>query len=689
MDSNLILHDIDFFLDRYTRFMTKDIYISNKTYKCFLEHYQYLYEILKKTHFLYSDNPNYKKMMDIEKKQVQLVKLHNQKYLQGAIKKYQSFFEKLYPGDEFNIRSKSIILSEEDKMLVIQKKNIESLIVGKIKFLSKKFNYSDNDILVLVENKLQEKSIFAEFQKMGINVSIKTIKEYGLTFLNNEEKILDDNQKYTFFSEYFIKKLFPRKEIFHKVYNAFSKYIYLNKDYKDYETFKDYHNYMYKRKFLASNMSLKKFNEQEVIKRRTYLRTIQDEIMQTKEEVDIANFLYLNSISYHYQYDTSNFSIWLDEKKNEIQYIYDKEPLKINNVSSDETIYLYASYNENKSFLEVLVYELIKRRYPLELVGEDVLYNKLKDTTIYNYFSEFIRNYLIPVINHYEENNNLENTRLNVEQQKIVKDLYLMYKKQIEKNCYVKEKELFSRIEKDILKRNYHYLILLGDIPCELKVPTLTIAYDYKEVYLLKENIKLLYDYKKYLYRNQNLPIAHVYLNYNELNTLTTSFLKENLAIINKGLGQNKKEIQIQYYDDHNRLHIYQDIGISCDNILKLDRKNIMMAFTNLRDMKLLVSSQLFSKFNKNTLITQDRQKISCEEILKISKLYDTIILPYLIKDYYHDDYLRTDYDYYIKVMLYAVLCKCRQKVILLCPKSKCDELKEILKNIDNINIME
>lgn len=689
MDSNLILYDIDHFLDKYTRFMTKDIYISSKTYQMFLEQYRYLYQILKKNHFLYSDNPKYKKLMDIEKKQYQLVRLHNKKYLQGAMKRFQSFFENADIGSELNVRTKSIILSEEEKMLVIQDKNVQSLIVGKIKFLFSKYNYLDNQLLVLTDDIKKKNILLEEFQKSNINVPIKTIVEYGEALLGDEEQVLNSDKKYFLFSKLFVEKLFQKKSIFKKVYSAFSKYIYLNKDYNDYDTFKDYHSYMYKRKYLSSGSSLKKFNEQEIKKRRTFLRTIKNEIMKKKEEVDIANFLYLNSIPYYYQDDTSTFFVCLDEKRNKIQFFSKKASLEINNTLVDETIYLYSSYTDKKSFLEVLAYELIKRRYPLELVNEDILYNQLKDTSIYNYFSEFIRNYLIPTIDYYEKYGSLENTRLNMEQKEVIMDLYLMYDNEIEKNHYVREQDLIFRIQTDVLEKNYHYLFILGDIPFDLKIPTMTVVTENQEVQLLEKNIKLLYDYKKYLYENQKIPIAHVLIDHQELSTLTTTFLRKNLDIINKVLEDNQKEILVQYYNDFNRLHVYQNISICCDNLLKNNNKNILLGFTNLGDMKLLISSGLFSKFDKNTLFIQSREKIPCEEILKISKLYDMIMIPYLIKDSYHDDFLRMDYDYHIKVMLYIALSKCRKKLILLCPESKKYELRDILKSLNKKVITE
>ena len=69
----------------------------------------------------------------------------------------------------------------------------------------------------------------------------------------------------------------------------------------------------------------------------------------------------------------------------------------------DKTINLYSSYTEKKTYLEVLAYELIKRRLPLEYITEEVLYQKLKETTIESYFSEFIQKHLISILDYYEQ----------------------------------------------------------------------------------------------------------------------------------------------------------------------------------------------------------------------------------------------------------------------------------------------
>ena len=46
-NTNLVLYDMENFLNKYTRFLSKDIYISYHTYQSFMKQYRYLYQKLK------------------------------------------------------------------------------------------------------------------------------------------------------------------------------------------------------------------------------------------------------------------------------------------------------------------------------------------------------------------------------------------------------------------------------------------------------------------------------------------------------------------------------------------------------------------------------------------------------------------------------------------------------------------
>mgnify|MGYP004471740333 FL=1 len=85
-NTNLVLYDINNFLNKYTRFLSKDIYINNNTYQAFMNQYQYLYQKLKEDQFLYQGNPSYQTVEKIKKEEKDLLKLHNQKYTNICIR---------------------------------------------------------------------------------------------------------------------------------------------------------------------------------------------------------------------------------------------------------------------------------------------------------------------------------------------------------------------------------------------------------------------------------------------------------------------------------------------------------------------------------------------------------------------------------------------------------------------------
>ena len=65
--------------------------------------------------------------------------------------------------------------------------------------------------------------------------------------------------------------------------------------------------------------------------------------------------------------------------------------------------------------------------------------------------------------------------------------------------------------------------------------------------------------------------------------------------------------------------------------------------------------------------------------------MYDSIILPFLIKDSYHEDTLLNNNINNTKIILYKTLSKCRSNLIILCPISKKKDIKRMLKDIKNI----
>lgn len=677
------------FLNKYTRFMTKDIYISNKMYTNFLSAYRYLYEELGEQAFLYEQEEHYKKVIELEQNKTPLLRLHNQKYLKKMLSRYQIFFDAIYSKDILDSKMRKLILCEEDKMLVVGQRRLIPLIVGKIKYLVDILHYSEDGILILAE----DEDILEELKKELINKGLYhvlaiSIMGQGKLLLKSHEKLVGYEEMYRILSEYLMKKLFPNKEQFDQLYFAFRDNIYLNRDYQDYETFKDYHSYMYKRKFLATKLSLKDYNKQEIMKRKTYLRTILNETVDKKEEVDIANFLYLNSLEYHYDKVKSCFYIQRDQEDIQIQYLKVEEPKAI--PKDKRVIYLYSCYWDHTSYLEKLVYELIKRRLPLEKRSEEEIYRVLRDTTMDSYFHEFITKCFMPAYEHYQKYGNLSGTKLTDFQIQKMVELCTYYQEYLEKHCLISQKEMCERIEKNLNNKYHEYVFLIGDVPILPKIQFMKLIKDYPKQELLKGNVQLLYDYRKYLSLKRTLPVVHAYLDEQELNTLTETFLKENLEIVNQGLRECVKKIIVYFYDDQNRLLLDKNRincldGIFCE---VPNEEKILLAFRSLRDLPKVLEKPFFSKVDRKTVITKDKRKVDCAEIFSISKNYDTIFLPYLIMDRYHDEFFLRDYLCIVKLMLYVVLHRCRKGIFILCPVSKREEIYGLLSCFQNVSFL-
>ena len=283
MQSSLLFSDSKSFIDKYTRFITKDIYISFDMEKRFFDEYQYLIEEFSKNKYLYQEQDIYKKMFKIYRSRYELLKLHNKKYLNNTVSKLDDFFDKVSSKDGVDVNTKMMVTSLEDRMVSIVRNNYIEYIGIKLLYLSKYFNKDMSKVQIICCDDDDISSLKKELDICEIDkVSFISLTDLEKSVLSKEEKFVDWDLVYSELFQYIIFEIYTDKKFFRELYSNFSYCIYLNSDYKDFDTFKDYHLYMYKRKFLDSGLSLKKYNEREIKLRRGQLRTVNNIFLSSK-----------------------------------------------------------------------------------------------------------------------------------------------------------------------------------------------------------------------------------------------------------------------------------------------------------------------------------------------------------------------------------------------------------------------
>ena len=402
MDVDNINISLEELLTKYSRFLSKDIYISTNMYDKFMDKYNYLYEECNKNIKYYQDNINYQKALKIKNKKNSFIKAHNKKYLKNHLNKDRDYFDNLYNKISLSPKNREIILIMDD--LTINGKNDYQklmLIISKIRYLIEKQNYKEKDIQVIVNNKKILTCLEKVLKDYKLNINIYLYNDIKKEYCqNNNLKLISDKEKYEILEKYFKRTIFPNKELLREYISNY-KYLYFNKDIYDYDTLNDYHNYMFTRKYIQSGKTKKDYLTKLIEDRRKKLITINNEKVNYPEEVDIANYLYLNNVRYKLIYgNVIYFKI-----KNTLFYYTDMEETEKN----DNNYYkLYKKYKKG-NLLSHLKKILSTNNINTFVIDKNILKNKIKKDYSDLYYKKFLNKIVLPYIDNDLKTDNLLN----------------------------------------------------------------------------------------------------------------------------------------------------------------------------------------------------------------------------------------------------------------------------------------
>ena len=481
MNINLLNEEINNYLEKYKKFMTKDIYITVKMYDTFTNKYKYLYDecYLKRSYL--KNNKNYDNILKIISEKNKLLKKHNRKFVDDKLTKYKEYFDNMFIDINKNIlldkEQREAIICEEDNLLILSGAGSgkTTTISAKVKYLIDIKKVDPKSIAVVTFTKKAKEELEERINgKLGLDIDLYTFHSLGLKIIKNYSDknydIIEETGKYKIIADYIKNNLFRDKKKFTLFFEAFKDKTKFNNEYKLFDNYLEYHNYMYKRKYITENKTMDDYIKEQASRRRSYLRTLNGEYCKSREEVDIANFLYLNCIEYEYekQFKKIDNSIiykpdFYIEQNNNFNYIehfgIDREyktnakytakelkeylanmklKLEYHKKEKIENLFIIThSKVEGKSnYLEVLKTSLIKKGYVLKRRSNEEIYDKLKQTSEDRYIVDFINRIAIPFISYFKKTDynisdldkfkDKENTVLN-KQIDVMKDLFIHY----------------------------------------------------------------------------------------------------------------------------------------------------------------------------------------------------------------------------------------------------------------------
>ena len=251
------------------------------------------------------------------------IESYNDHILEKEYLKYQDYFNRMYQNIDNSIQLDKeqikAILADEDYSLIIAGAGTgkTTTMASKVKYLSDIKKVAPEKIAVMSFTKKAteelEKRINIDF---NLNAKVTTFHSLGLAYIreifyNRKCYVVDENLQNQIFLNYFQEKIFPKKKKVAELIQIFSpsniqkSWVfgnYFKNNYKKYNTYEEFF-HQYKRDKINSIQNIKEEVDARIESslNQEVIYTINQEIVKSRGEALIANFLFCNGIEYQYE----------------------------------------------------------------------------------------------------------------------------------------------------------------------------------------------------------------------------------------------------------------------------------------------------------------------------------------------------------------------------------------------------
>lgn len=539
---------------------------------------------------------------------VSLVEEANERYIQTKLVEEKDYLDNvLKPVDPkvvLDEDQRRVVLTDEDYCLVIAGAGAgkTTTVAAKVKYLVEKKKVDPSQILVVsftnkAVNELKEKIQ----DSLGVLCPIATFHSTGNAIIHTnspDEKlnIVENTKLYFVIRDYFRGSILQNESVVNKLIMFFASYF--DAPYEG-DDLNGFFNNIAKANFSTMRSDLEDFRRDVIDARTKKSITIQNEILRSHQEVEIANFLYLNNIDYEYEpiykYNiefshkpyTPDFSIKQGEKIAYIEhfgltedgendrYSYEeieqykkaaKDKVLLHRQHGTVLIYTYSSYTDKRSITAHLKEELEAKGFELKprsnkevmemlVAGEENRYVRKLINLICRFISNFkVNGYTADEFNRMYHSTQNVRSRLFLD---ICHDCYLEYDRWLKENNAVDFEDMINesaRLLREVKemkqKLDFKYIIVdeyqdisrqRFDLTRALADVTdakiIAVGDDWQSIYAFSgSDISLFTKFEEKMGYAKMLKIVKTYRNSQDVIDIAGNFIQKNAEQITKRL---------------------------------------------------------------------------------------------------------------------------------------------------------
>jgi DNA helicase-4 len=541
------------------------------------------------------------------------IRQHNENWISDQLIEKKSYFDsiltKIDPNISLDDEQRRAILNDEDHALIVAGAGAgkTTTMAAKVKYLVDVKKIQPERILVIsFTNKAVDELRDRINKGLNIPVIISTFHKFGLDIIKKASNSTP-NIHYkpgSIISDYLETVVFQNPSILKRVLYFFSLYFDVPEEALKFDSLEQYHQYKAAQDLITLRSSLNEYNKKVIDNRTKAMRTCKGEYLRSYQEVQIANYLYLNNLEYEYEirypfpipelskpYTPDFFikqgglEVYLEHfgiHENGTSTFYSPQQLfqykakisdkrKIHRRFGTTLIETFSVYQDGRSMLHHLKEILIKQGFTLVERSPEEVYIKIIDTSKDKYiykFNDFVTKFISrfktngyedDMFDQFRKSSDNVRTRLFID---IVEDIYREYQDELHSRRSIDFDDMINEAEKILewlkgqgRKLPFDYIVIdeYQDISLQrfnlakrlteiTDAKIVAVGDDWQSIFAFAgSDITLFTSFLELMGSGAELKITHTYRNSQELIDIAGAFIQKNSSQIKKSLISPRK----------------------------------------------------------------------------------------------------------------------------------------------------